>query len=53
MTTYREASPKPTPPAEILRQEFFKVLGISEKVLAEHLGCDVKAVNRIATGACR
>ena len=38
---------KPTPPGEILREEFLKPLGMTQKQLADHIGCDVKVVNRI------
>lgn len=38
---------KPTSPGEILSEEFLKCLGISQRVLADHLGCDYKVINRI------
>jgi antitoxin HigA-1 len=38
---------KPTSPGEILREEFLIPLGITQKKLAEHLGCDFKVINRI------
>lgn len=38
---------KPTAPGEILSEEFLKPLGITQKHLADHLGCDYKVVNRI------
>lgn len=38
---------QPTPPGEILLEEFLKPLGISQKQLAEHLNCDYKVINRI------
>ena len=38
---------KPTTPGEILNEEFLKPLEISQRMLAEHLGCDYKVVNRI------
>lgn len=37
----------PTTPGEILHEEFLKPLGMTQAELAEHLGCDVKVVNRI------
>jgi len=43
---------KPTTPGEILREEFLVPLGLSQKELADHLGCDVKVVNRIINGRC-
>jgi antitoxin HigA-1 len=42
---------KPTSPGEILREEFLISLGLSQRVLADHLGCDVKVVNRIYEAA--
>ena len=38
---------RPTPPGEILLEEFLKPLGISQKQLAEHIDCDYKVINRI------
>jgi len=38
---------KPTTPGEILREEFLSELGISQKKLAGHIGCDIKVINRI------
>lgn len=37
----------PTTPGEILREEFLIPLGLSQKVLADHIGYDVKVVNRL------
>ena len=41
---------KPTTPGEILREEYLQPLGMTQRELAEHLGCDVKVVNRIVNG---
>jgi addiction module HigA family antidote len=41
---------EPTTPGEILREEFLAPLGMTQKQLADHLGCDVKVVNRIING---
>ena len=41
---------KPTTPGEILQQEFLQPLGMTQKQLADHLGCDVKVVNRPVNG---
>jgi antitoxin HigA-1 len=41
---------KPTSPGEILREEFMKPLGLTQRQLAEHLDCDVKVINRIVNG---
>jgi len=38
---------KPTSPGEILSEEYLKPMGLTQKVLAVHLGCDIKVVNRI------
>ena len=38
---------KPTTPGEILREEFLLPLGITQKQLADHIGCDLKVINRI------
>jgi len=40
----------PTTPGEILREEFLLPLGLTQKQLADHLGCDVKVVNRMVNG---
>lgn len=44
MLQYRR---KPTSPGEILREEYLKPLAITQKALADHLGCDYKVINRI------
>ncbi len=41
---------EPTTPGEILREEFLNPLRITQRGLADHLGCDVKVVNRIVNG---
>jgi len=46
----RSKTRKPTSPGEILREEFLAPLGMSQKELADHLGCDIKVVNRIVNG---
>lgn len=38
---------KPTSPGEILREEYIKPLGITQKLLSDHIGCDYKVINRI------
>lgn len=40
----------PTTPGEILREEFLRPLGLTQRRLAEHIGCDVKVINRIVNG---
>jgi antitoxin HigA-1 len=41
---------RPTTPGEILREEFLIPLGVTQKHLADHLGHDVKTINRIVNG---
>lgn len=41
---------QPTTPGEILREEFLAPLGMTQKKLADHIGCDVKVINRIVNG---
>jgi antitoxin HigA-1 len=41
---------RPTTPGEILREEFLRPFGMTQKQLADHLGCDVKVVNRLVNG---
>ncbi len=38
---------KPTTPGEILQEEFLNPFGLTQKQLANHIGCDVKVINRI------
>lgn len=41
---------QPTSPGEILREEFLAPLGMTQKELADHVGCDVKVINRLVNG---
>src|SRR3990172_2776882 len=41
---------QPTTPGEILREEFLLPLGMTQRQLAGHLGCDLKVINRIING---
>ncbi len=41
---------RPTTPGVILHEEFLVPLRMTQKRLADHLGCDVKVVNRIVNG---
>lgn len=43
----------PTTPGEILREEFLVPLGMTQRELASHLGCDIKVINRIVNGRSR
>lgn len=38
---------KPTTPGEILNEEFLAPFKMTQKELADHIGCDVKVINRI------
>jgi addiction module HigA family antidote len=40
----------PTTPGEILRDEYLAPFGMSQKELADHIGQDVKVINRIING---
>ncbi len=43
----RTVKRRPTTPGEILSEEFLKPLGMTQKELADHIGCDSKVINRI------
>lgn len=38
---------KPTSPGEVLQEEYLTPLGLTQKQLADHIGCDVKVINRL------
>ena len=40
----------PTTPGEILRKEFLEPLAMTQQQLADHIGCDVKVINRMVNG---
>ncbi len=40
----------PSRPGEILHEEFLLPLGMTQKQIADHVGCDVKVINRIVNG---
>ena len=46
----RKIERKPTAPGEILHEEYLEPLGLTQKSLADHLGCDIKVINRIVNG---
>lgn len=50
MSKSRGMTRRPTTPGDILREEFLVPLGMTQKELADHLGCDVKVINRIVNG---
>lgn len=41
---------QPTTPGEILQEEFLTPLDMTQKQFADHIGCDVKVINRIVNG---
>ncbi len=41
---------EPTKPGEILNEEFLIPLNMTQKKLADHIGCDLKVINRIING---
>lgn len=47
---YQPMEREPTSPGEILREEFLVPLRLTQKELADHIGCDVKVINRIVKG---
>lgn len=46
----REINRKRTTPGEILNQEYLIPLGITQKKLADHIGVDIKVINRLVNG---
>ena len=42
-----EIKRNPTTPGDILREEYLEPFGLTQKELADHIGCDVKVINRI------
>lgn len=44
------AKRKPTSPGEILQEEYLTPLGLTQKELADHIGGDVKVINRLING---
>ena len=41
---------EPTGPGEILQEEFLTPRELTQKQFADHIGCDVKVINRIING---
>jgi len=41
---------KRTTPGEILNEEYLKPFGITQKKLADHIGVDIKVINRLVNG---
>ena len=44
---------KPTAPGEILQEEYLSPLGLTQQELADHIGQDVKVINRLINGRTR
>jgi len=44
------AQRRPTTPGQILHEEFLRPRGITQRQLADHVGCDVKVINRLVNG---
>ena len=44
---------KPTTPGEILQEEYLSPLALTQKELADHIGYDVKVINRLINGRTR
>ncbi|WP_413558584.1 HigA family addiction module antitoxin [Bdellovibrio sp. HCB209] len=45
-----EMKRQPTTPGEILNEEFLKPLNLTQRAFAEHIGVEVKTINRIVNG---
>jgi len=43
----KKVARKPTTPGEILNEEFLKPMALTQKQLADHIGVDIKVINRI------
>jgi len=41
---------KPTPPGEMLKEEFLAPLGLTQRQLADHIGVEIKTINRFING---
>jgi addiction module HigA family antidote len=41
---------EPTRPGVMLHEEFLVPLELTQKQIAEHVGCDVKVINRLVNG---
>jgi addiction module HigA family antidote len=43
----RKMTRKPTSPGEMLNEEFLKPMNLSQRKFADHIGVEVKTINRI------
>lgn len=43
----RKMTRKPTSPGEMLNEEFLKPMGMTQRKFADHIGVEVKTINRI------
>ena len=41
---------RPTSPGEILKEEFLLPLGLTQKIVADHIEVDIKVINRLVNG---
>lgn len=41
---------QPTTPGEMLNEEYIKPLGLTQRAFADHIGVEVKTINRIING---
>ena len=48
--TMKTRTREPTSPGELLREEFLAPMHLTQKQLSDHVGCDVKVINRIVNG---
>ncbi len=46
----RRKTRRPTTPGEVLSEEFLKPANLTQTAFADHLGCDVKTINRLVNG---
>ena len=48
---HRRVIKNPVLPGEMLSEEFLKLLKLTQKAFADHIGVDIKTVNRLIRGA--
>lgn len=46
----RRVIKNPVTPGEMLQEEFLTPLGLTQKKFADHIGVDIKTINRIVNG---